>query len=200
MPLTSYGKNEAAKGASAKMTWLGLTESAAYTPTSNTAIGSSVLNLTGAKSKGFTNGATVVVRKLTASITGLLVEKRLLYVVGEATNTFELAYEEGGAGIKVAGHELETASTEFALLIEISGGSYKRIKTTWGTAAGGEISDTAAEAFKVPAGKEITDAIWWEGESTGKAFANAKLEAAEKFGSEGEYKVTSDKLEANAVA
>lgn len=199
MPLTAYGKNEALAGATAKMTWVGLFSSAAYALTSGTAISGSTINLTGAIAKGFTNGKVVVFRKLTASVTGLVAE-RPYYVVGEATNSFEVALEEGGAAVKVTGHELEAASSEVALLTELTGGTYKRVKTTWGSPKLGEVSDTAAEALKVPAGDTITDAGWWEGESTGKLIATVKLTTSETFGGEGEYKLTSDKLEANSVA
>jgi hypothetical protein len=195
MALTAYGRNEGLNGATAVMTWLGLFSAASYAPTSNTKTTESLLNLTGAKAKGFTNGAIVWFTELTGSVTGI-VAGRPYYVVGEVTNGFEVALEEGGAAIKVTGHELETGSTKVALLTELSGGGYKRIKTTWGTAKLDEISDTAAEVIKVPAGKEIVFAGWWEGESTGKLTNVAKLEVAETYGLEGEYKVTSDKLEA----
>ena len=195
MPLTAYGKNAALTGATEKMKYVGLFSSAAYAPTSETAINGTKVNLTGAKGKGFVNGAIVVFRELTGGVTGLIAG-RPYYVVGEETNAFEVALEEGGAGVKVAAHALEAAGTKIALLTELSGGSYARVKAAWGAAKAGEINDTAAEAINVPAGKEVTDAGWWEGESTGKLVSTAKLENAEAYTGAGEYKVTSDKLEA----
>jgi hypothetical protein len=204
MPLTAYGKNEALKGATSKMAYVGLFKNPTpYAVTSSTALNGTVFNMTGAKAKGFVNGAVVVCTALTASVTGALVITRPYYVVGEATNSFELSEQESGTAIKVAGHEVTTA-TEFGVLVELSGGSYARVKATWGTAEYGEIEDTAAEAIKVPAGEEVGYAGWWEKASAGSGatgvYAVAKLEHAEKFTGEGEYKVTSDKLEANPVA
>jgi hypothetical protein len=199
MPLTAYGKNNALKGATEKMKYVGLFSSAAYAPTSETAVNGTVINLTGAKAKGFVNGASVVFRELTGSVTGL-VATRPYYVVGEATNGFEVALEEGGTAVKVTGHALEATGTKVALLTELSGGSYARVAATWGSASAGEISDTAVEAIKVPAGSTVTDAGWWEKSSGGTGSAGlqatAKLEHEETFTGEGEYKVTSDKLEA----
>jgi hypothetical protein len=199
VPLTAYGKNAALTGATTKMGWVGLFKSVVFAVTSGTAVGASLLNMTGAKAKGYVNGSIVVFREVTPGVTSILA-KRPYYVVGEVTNGFEVSLEEGGAAVKVAGTELLAASTKIALLTEVSGGGYARKKATWATAAGGEVSDTAAEALKVPASTEITDAGWWEGESTGKLAAAEKLEVAETYGAEGEYKVTSDKLEANAAA
>jgi hypothetical protein len=198
MALTAYGKNQALLGATAKMAFVGLFSSSKFAATSGTSIGASLINMTGAKAKGFTNGKIVMIRVLTASVTGLVAE-RPYYVVGEVTNGFELALQEGGTAVKVAGAELTTAS-EFAVLTEISGGSYARVATTWGAASNGEISDTAAEVIKVPAATTVTDAGWWEKLATGTGAtgiqAVAKLTEPESFGAEGEYKVSSDKLEA----
>jgi hypothetical protein len=207
MALTAYGKNEALKGATSLIKYVGLFgfttgSEPKYALTSNTAIGGTLFNLTGAKAKGFTNNAIVFVRAVTASVTNPVVA-RPYWVVGETTNGFELAVEEGGTAIKVVGAEVTTA-TEVFLATELTGGSYARVATAWGTAKAGEIADTAAEVVKVPAGKTVTDAGWWEKSSGGSGAAGlqaaAKLEVPEAYGAEGEYKVTSDKLEANPVA
>jgi hypothetical protein len=84
-----------------------------FAPTANTVITGTVINLTGAKAKGFVNGKIVSFTKLTAGVTGLVANKQY-FVVGEATNGFEVSATEGGAAIAVAGHELETATTEVA--------------------------------------------------------------------------------------
>ena len=197
--LTGYGKNAALEGVTAKALWLGGFSSVGKAPTSNTAVAASLINMTGSKAAGWTNGKLVVCRSITGGVTNILA-KETFYIVGEVTNGFELALEESGTAIKVAGHELETGSTEFALLTELTGGGYKRIKTTWGTVKAGEVSDTAKELLKIPAGAEITDVGWWEGESTGKVIETQKLTTAEKYGSEGTYEITADSLEANTVA
>ena len=86
-----------------------------YSPTANTAIGASLVNLTGAKVKRFTNGNIVVFTALTAGVTGLVVNKQY-FVVGETANGFEVSATEGGSAILVAGHELEAGSTTVAQL------------------------------------------------------------------------------------
>lgn len=199
VPLTAYGKNAALTGATGKMTWIGLFKSEAFPPTSGTAVAASLINMTGAKAKGFTNGKIVVFRTVTGSVTGLIAE-RPYYVVGEVTNGFEVALEEGGAAVKVAGHELEVSGTSVALLTEVSGGEYKRLKTTWAAAALGVEEDVTAHLVKVPASTTVTDAGWWETETVGKLIATQKLENPETFTGAGTYEFQSEKLEANALA
>src|ERR1700729_3973132 len=86
----------------------------AFTPTTLTAINGTVINLTGAKSKGFTNGQRVQFTTLTSGVTNIKVNTAY-WIVGEATNGFEVSLTEGGAALKVEGHELETATTKVGL-------------------------------------------------------------------------------------
>jgi hypothetical protein len=93
-----------------------------YAPTSDTAIGSSVINVTGIESEagpvwegGTSNTPIIVFRKLTPGVTGLSTGVAY-YVVKGTANSFECATTLKGVGIKVAGHALETGSTEIALL------------------------------------------------------------------------------------
>jgi hypothetical protein len=199
MALTVNGENAAINGATAKMAFVsmyGFPTSGAepkFKPTSGTAIGASLITMTGAKAKGFTNGRIVMIRKLTAAVTGLVAE-RPYYIVGEVTNGFELAKAEGGAAVKVAGHELE-ADTEIIVLQEAA---VARIATAWGAASEGEATD-AERIIKVKAGWTVTDACWWEKLATGSGatgvFSVQKLTEPEAYSAEGEYKLTSDKLE-----
>lgn len=201
--LTGHGRKEALAGVTAKSGFLGIFGFSTaggepkFAVTSNTAVGATLLNMTGAAAKGFTNGKIVVIRKLTASVTGLVAE-RAYYVVGSVTNGFELANEEGGAAIKVGTAEV-TATTEIFLCSELTGGSYARVATTWGTPADDVVSDTAAEKVKVPAGFTVTDAFYHSKSSAGtnkEVMATGKLTEPEPYGSEGTYEVSSDKLEA----
>ena len=93
-----------------------------YAPTSDTAIGSSVINLTGIESKagpvwegGTSNTPIIIFRKLTTGVTGLSTGVAY-YVVKGTANSFECATTHDGTGIKVEGHALETGSTEIALM------------------------------------------------------------------------------------
>lgn len=203
MAATSYGKNAAVNGWTALAKFLGAFTSVTKPPTSETAIGASLINMTGAKAAGWTNNKQVFVRKLTGAVTGLLKEGRTLYIVGEVTNGFELAYEEGGTGIKVAGHALEAASTELDLLTEVTGGTYARQSATWGTSKNGEAEDTAKEKIPIPASTTVTHIGWFEKVTvgTGKEGLQAavKLVVPESFGSEGVFEATSDKFEGNVA-
>ena len=82
--------------------------------TSETAIACKKIKMTGSEGKGFVNNAQVCITALTAGVTGLAVGVRY-YVVGAAASEFELAATEGGAGIAVATHKIET-NTEMAVL------------------------------------------------------------------------------------
>ena len=202
MAATAYGKNNAVAGYTAKALYLGAVTALTEKPTSNTAEGASLINLTGAKGKGFTNGKLVVPRTLTANVTGL-VAGRPYYVVGETTNGFELANEEAGTAVKVTGHALETGS-EFDLLTEVTGGEYARVATSWGAAKGGEAEDTAKQQIKMPAASRIDYGAHFEKSAGGTGAAGfqgvMKLVAPESFGSAGIFEALSDKFEALAVA
>jgi len=91
-------------------------------PTATTAIGSSVITLTGVEAlagpvwaSGTSNTRIIVFRELTAGVTGLELGKAYFVVKGTA-NTFECSATQGGTGIKVAGHALEAATTKVAIL------------------------------------------------------------------------------------
>lgn len=94
-----------------KRSWLNAIWKAPYKLTSNTAIAATVLNLTEAKAKKLVNGMAVRFKTITAGVTTFNTTTTY-FVVGEATNAFELSATEGGAAIKVEGHILEAATTE----------------------------------------------------------------------------------------
>lgn len=194
MPLTAYGKNAALTGATKEMDWVNLCTASVHKPEASAA--GTKIKLTGGETAGFTTGAVVAIAKLSGGAG--LVEKRIYWVVGATANEFELAVEEAGAAVSFTTELL--ATTELAILKEISGGTNKRVKTTWGTAAAGDIEATAAIKIAVPASTTVAYAGWWSLETAGKLEAAEKLEHEETFAGAGEYELTSDKLEANALA
>jgi hypothetical protein len=198
--LTAPGKDAALEGAIAKMKFVNLFSSVTKSPTSGTAIAASLINMTGAKAAGWTNGKMVYLETLGGAVTNLTA-KRTYFIVGEVAEGFEIAEEEGGAGIKMAGAEL-TVGTKFNLLTELSGGGTKREATAWNAVTKGEVTESATPKIKVPAGKTVTHAGWFEkeAEGTGKCFAVEKLTEPETYGGAGEYTLSSDKLEANTAA
>jgi hypothetical protein len=77
--------------------------------TGETAIGASVVKLTGAKEKGFTIGRIVIFGKGTASSTGINAGVPY-WIVGEETNGFEVSLTKGGTAIKVKGAAFGTSA------------------------------------------------------------------------------------------
>jgi hypothetical protein len=201
--LTGYGRNYAAEMvAKEKLKFVTVYQGrvagvAQDKPTSGTAVGASLINMTGSKALGYTNNKIVFIETLTASVTGL-VANRPYFVVGEATNGFELAETEGGTPVKVAGVELKT-ETEFCLLSEET--CVARIATGFAAGAGDASVDATTRKIKVKAGKRARYAVWYEVEAvgTGKAYAAAKLAEEETYAAEGTYELTSDTLEAPYV-
>lgn len=93
-----------------------------FAPTSNTAIGGTVINLTGAESKagpiwagGTSNTPMFVFRKLPAGVTSPVVNTPY-YLVSGTANAFSIAATHAGAPIAVAGATLTPAGTEIAFL------------------------------------------------------------------------------------
>jgi hypothetical protein len=201
-----YGAEQIAKE---RLKYVGLFETLVKETenTSETAEGASLINLTGAKAAGWTNGRVVWFTALNSGITNVFTN-RPYFIVGEVTNGFEIAEEPGGTAIKFAGKALKhEAATKFSLLVETTGGaSQERQATTFaGIADGAE--DSGTRKIKVQAGKTVTHAGWWsvkkpseesggKGEHAENLMAVAKLTEPESFGAEGEYNLTADTLTA----
>lgn len=194
MPLTATGKNEALTGATKKMEWVGLFTQKTFKAEASAA--GTKIKLSKSEAEGFTNGTVVFLTKLEGG-TGLK-EGRVYYVVGAKTAEFEVALEEGATAVSFS-TEVKSG-TEWGVLKEISGGSYKRVKTSWGSASKGEIAASAAIKIAVPASTTVAYAGWWTAETGGTLEAAEKLEHEETYTGAGEYELTSDKLEANTLA
>lgn len=124
-----------------------------------------------------------------------LVALRPYYVVGRTGSQFELARTAGGPAISFT-TELKAAS-EYVVVTEISGGSYKRIETAFAAAAGGETKDTTEHGLKIPGGKTIGAEVYFEGESTGALLGISILATPEPFASEGTYTVKESEADLN---
>jgi hypothetical protein len=148
------------------------------------------------KTQSLKNGNLIYFSVLSGG-TGL-VALRPYYVVGENAAHFEVALSEGGAAVSFSA-ELKAAS-EYVVVTELSGGSYKRIETAYGAAAAGKVEDTTPHALKVPAGKTIGALADWEGESTGHMLALSVLTTPESYGKEGVYTIESSEADMNEAS
>lgn len=210
MALTQIGKNAAVAGAIAKMKFVGLFKTLTTLAALTKAVTSgSKFESTGCKAAGFVNEKVVVFTKINGSTTwgekvaGLWIG-RPYFVVGEATDTFEVAEKIAGSAITPTA-EVKT-TTEVVLLEELAETPYVRMATAFGASANGESVDTE-KVIKTNASTTITFAGWWEvakksteTKSNEGLQALERLEAAEPYVLAGEYKLTSDKLEGNPVA
>lgn len=108
-------------GVTRNRSWLNAIWEVPYKLTSTTAIGATVLNITGAESKKLVNGMAVKFAALPAGVTTLNTTT-VYFVVGAGANACEVSLTEGGAAIKVEGHALEAANTEIKKFAGLSGG------------------------------------------------------------------------------
>jgi hypothetical protein len=198
MALTAYGADAALTGAVEQMKWANLFSSVTKLPTGATAIGASLITMAGAKAAGWTNGKMVYAKAVTGAVENIL-PKRTYFIIGETAEGFELAEEEGGAAIKVAGHNLEAASTEFQLLKEVNV-TGKRVATKFKLPVVKRLAEEEiTPEITVSAVTEVTHAGWFDTEAiaAGKCRAVEALTLAEKFEAEGKFTLSSDKLESS---
>lgn len=204
--LTGIGEEAAIEAAANKAKWFGLFVVAfELAPTVETAVNGKKIEITGSKAKGFENGKAVYLKEVNGKTTkgekvcGNFIIGRTYFIVGELTNTFELALKPSGAALEVTGEAFKTTS-KVVLLKEVSGGEYKRVEAKLAKVAPTatmpsiEWAATGAIKVKVPASTTVAYGGWWEGESTGELVGAEPLENAEPFTGAGEYELTSDKL------
>jgi hypothetical protein len=196
MPWTGEQKN-IAQNASWHTTarWVGAMEAAAAAAVEASTAGTKIKKT----ANGLANGNVVYFSVLSGGAG--LVALRPYYVVGAATNEFEVSLTEGGAAVSFT-TELKAAS-EYIKLTELSGGSYARIETKFEAATEGKTEDTTAHALKIPAGKTINAEAYNEAVSGVGAAKHwlgfSILTTPEKYGSEGTYEVKSSESNMNTA-
>lgn len=84
---------------------------------------------------------------------------------------------------------LHTASPATTGANEVTGGSYARVQTTWGSAAASAMTGSAV-TINVPSGTTITHFGIWSASSAGTYKGGGALTASETFGSSGTYQLT----------
>lgn len=72
---------------------------------------------------------------------------------------------------------------------EVTGGTYARVATTWGTVTAGSVTGLPV-AINVPAGTTITYWGLWTAITAGTFYFGGLLAAAETFGAAGTYSLT----------
>lgn len=94
-------------------------------------------------------------------------------------------------GVKDAGNHisLHTADPGDTGASEVTGGTYTREVTTWGTVASSAVTGSAVTS-DVPAGTTITHWGLWTAVSGGSFLYGGSLAAPESFGSNGTYSLT----------
>jgi hypothetical protein len=92
----------------------------------------------------------------------------------------------GSAATYIALHTADPGGTSTA---EVSGGSYARVQTTWGSSSGGSKVGSQA-VLNVPAGTTITYWSLWSASSGGTCYYSGALPASETYGSAGTYGLT----------
>lgn len=139
---------------------------------------------------GMSNGTPVLLSGLTGG-TGL-VAGRIYFVIGVATNTFQLALTSGGSAIDLG---TDVSAATVTPYVEISGGSYARVAIAFSTAAGGTMDDsTNGAAINIPAGATV-DAIGFFSASTAGTLLVLEVVTPEAFAGAGTYTVTDADLD-----
>lgn len=72
---------------------------------------------------------------------------------------------------------------------EVSGGSYARVQTTWGTAANGSLSGSQV-TINVPASTTVAYFGVWSASTAGTFTFGGSLPASQAFGTAGTYQLT----------
>jgi len=138
-----------------------------------------------ATAHGYSNGDVVRFTGLTGG-TGL-VNGQPYFVVGAATNDFQVAHTSGGSAIDIT---VDYSAGTVNKYTEISGGSpaYARKSSTWNAAAGRNLDNSNAPVFDVPAAA-VVDAVAGNDSSTAGTWLTIFDVTQETFGAQGTYTV-----------
>jgi hypothetical protein len=198
MPLTAYAKNIAidaiARGTNPAgyAQYVGLL-SADATKSCTAVASTGIFTCT---AHGYSSGDLVVLSALTGG-TGF-VAGRLYFVSATnlATNTFSLTPIPGGS-IVTGGTDI-TAGT-VGRLVEISGGTYARIATSFAASVNGGDDDSTSHVINVPAGITVAWVGYWTALTAGNLVSAGSV-TPEVFAGAGTYTVTDAKIDLNALA
>lgn len=84
---------------------------------------------------------------------------------------------------------LHTADPGTTGASEVSGGSYARVQTTWGTPSASSVTGSQV-TINVPASTTITHWAVWTASSSGTEYESGALPTSETYGSAGTYLLT----------
>lgn len=84
---------------------------------------------------------------------------------------------------------LHTADPSTTGTNEVTGGTYARVATTWGSVTAGSVTGTAV-VVNIPAGTTITHWGLWTASTSGTFYFGGALAASEVYGAAGTYTLT----------
>lgn len=194
MALTAAGKNIALDAWRASAAFAGLFD--AGTPL--TAVTGVTSTDTFTKTAhGLANGTVVLLSGLTGGAN--LVAGRVYFVIGTATNTFQISTSSGGSATDFG---TDVTSVTVTPYIEISGGSpaYARKAIAYAAASDGAVDDsTNGAVFDIPAGATV-DAEGDFTALTAGTLLGFEVVTPEAFAGQGTYTLTDRKVNLNGGA
>lgn len=189
MPVTTLGRNAMLDGLRAAITHAGL-----FTLQAVKAItGVASTDVFTSAAHGYANGDPVVLSGLTGG-TGL-VTGDIYFVIGQTTNTFQLARTVGGAAVDFT---TDVSAGSARRLVELTGGSpaYARKAIAYAAAANALLDDsTNGIAFDIPAAAVVDYAGYFSAITAGNLLM-ATPQTQETFGAQGIYNLTDSKVTA----
>jgi hypothetical protein len=164
-------------------------------------LGTAVTGFTGATTKltashSFVDKDVVVLNSVTGG-TGLIAE-RIYYVKKVSATELELFPIAALTGTAESCVGVTAAS--LSKLTELSGGSYKRLASAFGTAANGVSDDATAHKIAVPAAGVVDFIGYFDQEASGGTLWAVAKVTKETFAGAGTYEVTDSKLDLLGVA
>lgn len=84
---------------------------------------------------------------------------------------------------------LHTADPSTTGANEVTGGTYARVATTWGSVTAGSVTGSAV-VVNIPAGTTITHWGLWTASTAGTFYFGGALAASEVYGAAGSYTLT----------
>lgn len=72
---------------------------------------------------------------------------------------------------------------------EVTGGSYSRESSSWGSPSNGTVTNSGAIVFDVPAGATITHLGYWSASTSGTFYGSRALDTSQTYATAGTYTI-----------
>lgn len=189
MPLTAAAKNAMLDALGAVLTHAGILRADAGKAVTGVASTDTFTS----RAHGYSNGDLVVLSALTGG--SGLVATRPYFVIGVATDTFQVSTTSGGSAVNFT---TDLSAGTVTRLVELSGGSpaYARQRITWNRAGDGTMDDASvAAAIDAPAGATTDYLGGYSASTAGTLYSVAPLSTVETFVGQGTYTVTDQDID-----